>query len=254
LDRSVGAENLVRFWKEFKFSPFEGSYVHPKDRTQIEKIEKFKRARSGKDSFERNCFRLSLCPVPYVGDIRQAKVFVLMTNPGYDGAEDIIENCLKMRDALERNLYQKFSNVEHPMWCLDSAYGAHPGANYWKTKLKSYLDFDNLSRDLCVIQHVPYHSIELRVGKRVYDLPSCVMVREFVRDSLLPLATQDEPEILLIAVRQVANWGLKNIPLSDNFVAYPDSLCLPAPLGPDSIGGQPLKNWLVQLQNRRDRN
>jgi hypothetical protein len=51
-----------------------------------------------------------LTPEPYVGDIRNAKVFILLLNPGFSVLDYYGEENEELRISLKNNLYQTFEN------------------------------------------------------------------------------------------------------------------------------------------------
>lgn len=73
-------------------------------------------------------FHLGLLPVPYLGDITRASIFLLMLNPGFSPgdyfAEYSVSDC---RAALIRSLRQEFLPDEHPFFFLDPKFSWHPG-------------------------------------------------------------------------------------------------------------------------------
>jgi hypothetical protein len=66
---SAATETFIHFWR--MFTPGSAPFVHPEDATS-----KFL-----------SDFELSLLPVPFIGNLREAEAIVLMLNPGLDSAD-----------------------------------------------------------------------------------------------------------------------------------------------------------------------
>jgi hypothetical protein len=97
---SADAEELVAFWRECNLDgpPF----AHPKDWPVLRQWPRHIDAEP-KDfttfisdpcfgDFADHRFRLSLLPIPYVGDLRSADIIILLLNPGFQGSR-----CMRPR-------------------------------------------------------------------------------------------------------------------------------------------------------------
>lgn len=106
-----------------------------------------------------------IMPSPFMGDVYNASVVILMLNPGYDPKEDIISD----EDGL--NYYNRYKDwwkkeIQHihtkpnlPFFALDEQYSK--SSDYWVKKLKPLTSIstnEKVARDICTIQFFSYHS------------------------------------------------------------------------------------------------
>jgi len=199
--------------------------------------------------FEDHRLQLSLLPAPYLGNLANADIIVLLLNPGLAFCDYYAEARVpRFRQRLEMNLRQSFERIDFPFHFLDPEFCWHGGFLWWERKLrsvittiadrkfnKSYLRaLRDLSGRLACIELVPYHSQTFRSHALINHLPSARAARQFVHDVLVPAANNDERTI--IVTRQVAAWRLPEGTL--NPVVYRGGLTRGASLGLSTPGGQ----------------
>ena len=99
-----------------------------------------------------------LIPDPFFGN-KDAKVVLLMLNPGFGGKEDKDYEQNNFEEVLLNNL--KHSNTKKHFFSLDKAFEGTDAHNYWKPMVKElnkHFDNDFLSEQLFCINLFPYHS------------------------------------------------------------------------------------------------
>ena len=107
-------------------------------------------------------------PVPFVGDIFNSEIVILMSNPKYK--EDTKE---KENDAYKEKLIKIFNHqpVSYPFFGLDPQ--IEIGKKYWESKLGGlkpyYQSWEKISKTVAVLQLHPYSSKEFKPLK---DIPS----------------------------------------------------------------------------------
>lgn len=189
-------------------------------------------------------FHLGLIPVPYLGDLEKATVFVLMQNPGlgasdYFGEYDVPQYRQQMIDNLQQKPNRKF-----PMPFMNPNVAWHGGGSYWRDRLHwlavlltqnrriEYWDALSLiSQQVCILQLIPYHSASFSFPtNRVKQLRSSNLVKRFVYETILP-----RDNVLILALRQISQWGL---PDRSNIIQYRGSESRGAYLSPKSRGGK----------------
>lgn len=143
---------------------------------------------------------LDLLPMPFVGNLEKAKVYLLMLNPGLAPTDYYGEyNVPGYKNALLRNLKQA---PESSFIFLDPEYSWHGGYLYWHSKLSKLVAL--VARELvvrygearrliqehvAVVELLPYHSATFGVPGRVLErLRSVELVRKFVQEVLVPKA------------------------------------------------------------------
>jgi len=215
--------SLARYWSTFDVTT--APFVHAGDRRLIESrgvrdfrfgsLDEFVRS----EAFGRpgGGLHLGLLPMPFVGNLATADVFVLLLNPGFETADYVADTDPDLHAAEVRTLYQTLDDVEFPFIFLDPRFCWSGGYRWWESKLRDVtrqfaLDhgiryYEALSRvasRVAAIEVFPYHSSSGPAG--LERLPSSAAAREFVRDNLVPRAR--DGELTLIVTRAAAAWGL----------------------------------------------
>lgn len=174
--------------------------------------------------FSDHRFHFLLLPIPYLGDLNRADIFVLQLNPGFNLNNYYAEwNVPAFRRRVERNVRQELDGVEFPFYSLDPDLCWYTGYQWWEGKRRDiaatianrkykgrYFDaLRELSQRIAVIELVPYHSIAFKEHRLVRRLPSTARARDLVQSNLLKRAASGQ--VLVIAMRKVAAWGLAAI-------------------------------------------
>ena len=244
----------VNFWRRCKLTA--PPFAHPDDIPFLQqdgidtKLADFEGFIGGPrfGDFEENGLHLSLLPVPYVGNLHDADIVILLLNPGFTYSDYWAEYKVPaFRKRSEETLYQSLDGVKFPFFGLDPQFCFHGGFLWWEKKLRdvitvakmklgcTYLEaMRELSTRLACIELVPYHSSSFRAHSLIGRLPSVQMAQRFVRESLLPDARAGRRT--LIVTRQVKAWGL---PTDEaNVILYKDGHTRGASLSPNSDGGK----------------
>lgn len=239
------AERLISFWSQV--DPADGVQVHRDDRSIFDTLTASIRdhmpstpkdwmlgARAGK-------IELGLVPAPYCGDIRNAKVFICMLNPGLADVDFYAEQKQDYRARLARQLRQEgLERDEFPFLHLDPTYCWTGGYRWWISKLdgiikyfaeKRNMDYFQSSRWLSTkvasLELFPYHSKNFRSHRLLKTLPSVKIMLEFAQT----LAARGD---CLIVSRQVGSWGLSG----RGVLTYDAKHARGASLSPISKGGK----------------
>lgn len=253
---------LISAWN--RFNPEQLPYVLPGDEAILDQVDLYCR-HTGWDNFiaEPNFgmpghsqLHLDLLPMPFVGNLKTASIFVLMLNPGF-GPHDYFGEYMipDYRTALLDNLRQTRSNS---FLFLDPRFSWHGEYDYWHTKLRDVIvtfarnvgiSYGQARRffqsNIAALELVPYHSVSFAVPHRVLtSLRSVQLVRAFVSEELLPRARAGE--CLLVVTRAVKGWKL---PTHKNVIAYTASESRSAHLSPQSRGGTSILNFLGNKYN-----
>lgn len=187
---------------------------------------------------------LGLIPLPWLGDLERASVFILLLNPGLDPSDYFGEYKVPgLREALVENL-RSSPDRQYPLLWLDPKHSWHSGARYFRGKLnwlveefvqqgaKSYLEaLQFVASQVCCLQLVPYHSVSFGLTDNVVSrLKSSALARRFVREHLAA-----RPGILTIVTRRSKDWGLED---GGRVVVYTGAEARSAHLGRNSRGGK----------------
>jgi|JI8StandDraft_2_1071088.scaffolds.fasta_scaffold01546_2 hypothetical protein len=208
-------ETLIQSWKK---CPQDIPFCLPEDNLKKENYydyQGFKGLLSEieKGELDRKKFHVSLVPKPYIGDIKNAKIYILMLNPGFIQMDIKSEEMDKdLKEAFIKNLHQDFTGVEYPLVFLDPRFQYHGGGMYWLKRLKPLIEKlqeknDNyienlklLAKNICIVQTVPYHSIEF--DSSIKDLKSTTLITNTIKE-----LTQKKDK-LFIVIRGKEIWKL----------------------------------------------
>ncbi len=161
---------------------------------------------------------LGLLPEPYAGDLRNAKVVILMKNPSFADHCYWEHEQADYKAAMIRNLRQKFSHEEAPLLYLRPEFCHTGGARYfgrWFRELASALVVEDgaepvtiqaavaaIARTVCVVQMMGYASADPPHGCRA--LPSAEAARAWVREELWPEVKHGTRSLLVM--RDYPGW------------------------------------------------
>lgn len=181
----------------------------------------WRECREGFDPWDKKApLHTGLVPLPFVGDVRNAKVVFLLLNPGLSASDYHAEYQVPgFRERLLANLRQDFLGREYPFFPLDPECAWHSGNTYWQGKLRHILEMlceetglshakvrQFLARNVCAIEMLPYHSVRQGISvKAMQGFPSsklaCTAVNGLVKQAL-------DRSRMLVAMRQVKGWGV----------------------------------------------
>ena len=194
---------------------------------------------------------LDLFPMPFVGNLKQATVFLLMLNPGLAPSDYFGEYTIApYRAALEKNLKQE---PDCSFLFLDPRHSWHGGYVYWQAKLGKLVAELARRRSCCygearqlvqkrlaTIELMPYHSSYLKLPARVTSpLKSISLAKQFVAEHLVPRAR--EGRCLIVATRAKGQW---NLPEHRNIIAYTGTEARSAHLSTKTRGGKAILEFL----------
>ncbi len=247
--------DLVKFWRDCDLE--RPPYIHPLDKAAVgarfnklfdEQVKTPTEFVAGPrfGNFKDNRFHLSLLPVPFMGCLDRAEIFILLLNPGFGFGSYEEDADPEKAEMLRRSVRQELDGVEFPFVSLNPQFSWTAGFRWWEGKLRSVIRAHAAERQsnylaslqafasrLACIELVAYRSAQFGGGSIAQKLPSCRAARQFVESVLLPRAQKGE--IKLIVTRQVRQWGLNS---GDHVVLYEGGLTRGAPLGPTTPGGK----------------
>jgi len=241
--------DLVAFWRRLDLS--DGPYVHPDDRPFFARYRPHDLSHPPLDAAsyahdtvaqDPKFTHLSLLPVPYLGNLRRADIFILMLNPGFSQIEYQVESNDDVITALRRNLAQDVEKDDYPLWYLNPQFKHHPGHRYWASHLKGVGSHRELSNRIAVVERFPYHSKEFGHTAVVRKLPSSITAKRFVREIVLPRVIRQEA--LLIVARGASAFGFSQHDKAPNLIVYGPGETAGAWLTDRSRGGVAIQAWI----------
>ena len=198
------------------------------------------------------CVHLGLLPHPFCGDVLNAKVYILMLNPGLNPSDYFGEDQVpSFREAVLRNLRQQFAEDDYRFMFLDPQYSWHSGFDWWHGKLKGVIAAlagkwhctfaearKRLARSIASIELFPYHSVNSgaisRWLKTGHPLRSAKLAGGFVREYVMPRVKLGEA--IIVVTRKAKHWDVK--PSSGKVIVYSGGKARGAHLTPGSDGGK----------------
>jgi hypothetical protein len=191
-------ERLIEHWAGLE--PSASSWIHPADQEAL----------SGAGAFD-----LGFVPYPYVGDIRNADIWVLMLNSNIGPKDAIQEATPYFAERLRTNLRQDLATYEYPMLSLDPKLHDTGTYEYYNTRnglSKLVAEFArrtgradadarrDLAHRLAVVQLMPYRSTS-GVPQALLGgaMPSVQLARAAVKKAV--------ESKLVVMPRSARNWG-----------------------------------------------
>lgn len=234
------------FWK--KYIPYQ---LHPDDEKEIGSNDKklvnidinfftqkysnnLKNKENDQDfqsQFDPKAIHTNMYCKPFIGNIEEAKIFILYGNPGLALGDYQDEHH---DQKYIKKLNQELNFVSDGFLYLDEVSKNTGGYKYWKTenRFKNIIDqyslakdisyvesFNEIKKSICLLESIGYHSTRTPYFKP-QELPSSRMNKRLVHEYLLPKAQRGE--IFIFSWRQSSFWDLtqsKNVLLRDKNTA-----------------------------------
>ncbi len=215
---------------------------------------------------------LGLLPGPFMGDMLNASIYVLMFHPGLDSEDYDGDKDHDFRRAILANLKQESLEGVLPFTFLDPQFAWHGGFKYWNNrlglaKLVKALAMgrgvsceearSELGKKLAVIHHVPYHNVSFnhQLDNAMRDLHSTRLAEEFVKETVVK-RVRAKQAIAIVALR-VKYWNQylpKDLTEEQGLTRYDTTLARAASLNPNapkSPGGRAILCHLgVDVQSK----
>ena len=221
------AKNLIGFWKDFEANRAPDQYIHKKDNALTNYAVDPSNPKATFDKMTpdqaNDGFHCSLMPVPYLGNLTTADIFILLLNPVVGYSDYGTNACAEFQKALLQNRHQDFEGGDHRCLALDTRFWWSSWfywyenmlrstiSNYAKGADKTYVGaLEDLSRGLAIIELVPYYSSNRGRGKvtekLVSELKSAQAAKEAAQKLVLRAA---DDEVLVVVMWGAKEWGIE---------------------------------------------
>ncbi|MFA7097116.1 MAG: hypothetical protein WC383_11645 [Gammaproteobacteria bacterium] len=219
--------DIVKFWREFV--PREGNNIHPMDEEYLfgkgksKKCSTIKISHSIENKPEHpHTFRLGLLPQPYMGDIENSRIVLVMLNPGFAGNEYEEHRDPISKEAILNTIYQRFDGhlsnsrymylnhvfsetAGYKYLCNEKRKGQEKGIirdcidEFSVTLSISKINAEKfVSNNICMIEPIPYHSEKFgSMTKCLQGLPSFLKAKEYLEEKV-----KDERNKMFIVRRE----------------------------------------------------
>ncbi len=224
-------------------------------------IEKYSQHKSFEDPND-TAFHIGLLPVPYIGNLATATVYILTLNPGLETGDYLYDQHSLYQELQGNNLRQV--PMEYPLFILDPRLSFHSGYAYWVKKFRTHVEklykekigsrkeiLRSISQTVAILELVPYHSLRFpaKLIAKVDQLPSVKMMLEFVQNSIVPRAQNNQATIII--TRKVDLWkspdGVNIIKYSRSGEKHSGSIAVEWANKLGSSGGDAIFNRIKQF-------
>jgi hypothetical protein len=250
---------LIQAWQSFAFDQFprilpgDEHLIRPS--TKIADYHSFEEFAGSEDFGEQSTkFHLNLLPQPFVGNLSQASIYILLLNPGFSpGDYYALQSAPEYIAAIKRNLRQANAADAYPFFFLDPRFAWTAGGRWWQARFRSIaeaiakqrscswqLAYQHISRHTACLEMYPYHSQSFKEPK--VALKSTVLIRQYVAEELLPRAISGDA--LLVVTRQTKAWQL---PTHPNIITYSAGEARGAHITTKTAGGTRMLQKLLAL-------
>lgn len=208
----------------------------------------------GRDNFVKKDDRIhdGLIPIPYDGDILNAKIYILTLNPGFGPHDYYAEyNNPEFRKARIQQLRQPrmYNDFPFPFMELNPLFSWFGGYKYWTNRLGDIIDkvseqrnvpyieaLSMLSKSIACLEYIPYHSKIFGLKKAVVNkMRSPKLMKEFVDNYVVPRVKKERDDTAIIVTRHAEKWDLSEQP---NIIVYGAGESRAAYLNSKSRGGK----------------
>jgi hypothetical protein len=164
---------------------------------------------------------LALIPVPFVGNLERADIFIALINPGLClGLDHYVETIPEFRDLLRRNLKQELGSEAYPFFKLDPRWHWTSAGTWWhrlfggiiraiaKNNGSSYVEATKLvSKRIAALELVPYHSgNSTHISGLARKLESSRLMKAYANEVIIPRAKSGEALFVVASGRSM--WGV----------------------------------------------
>lgn len=176
--------------------------------------EKFVNDKQNKNKILNNLF-----VVPFFGDVENAKIYILMGNPGFHTGDYIDEiEDKKYIELLKENL----SLNSKTFTCLKDEAINTGGFRYWSnkgriSKISKYLtnlnnqssskNYEFVKQSVCVVESIAYHSCN-KPNDELYNLPSSKLTKRLVNEHIQQRVNDNKA--MCFVWRSVKFWNMNS--------------------------------------------
>ena len=138
-------------WIEFQNNPKQDYLVLEADKSVVDMFNK--------TADEKFRIHTEIMPAPFMGNVLDAPILLLLLNPGFDEEEERKDYYNLYRHYWENEIQHKHSITDLPLFCLEDNYVNF--SNYWHKKLNHLIlatSKEKVAKSIAMVQLFPYHT------------------------------------------------------------------------------------------------
>jgi len=148
-------------WIEFQNNTKQDYFVLDADKFVIDKFNE-----TANEAFR---IHTEIMPAPFMGNVFEAPVLLLLSNPGFDEEEERKNYYTRYRNFWKNEIQHQPSIPELPLFCLDDEYANY--SDYWQNKLKYLIKAtskEKVAKNIAIFNFFPYHSKKYKnISKKI---------------------------------------------------------------------------------------
>lgn len=148
-------------WTEFQNNPKQDYLILEADKLVVDKFNE-----TANDKFR---IHTEIMPAPFMGNVLEAPILLLLSNPGFDEEEERKDFYNHYRHYWENEIQHKHSIPDLPLFCLEENYIEY--SDYWQKKLNYLIQAtskEKVAKNIAILQLFPYHSKKFKlIPKRI---------------------------------------------------------------------------------------
>ena len=150
-------------WTEFQNNPKQDYLILEADKLVVDKFNE-----TANEKFR---IHTEIMPAPFMGNVLEAQVLLLLLNPGYDEEEERKNYYNLYRHYWENEIQHKHSIPDLPLFCLEDSYINF--SDYWQKRLNHLIKAtskEKVAKNVAIVQYFPYHSKKFKlIPKRILE-------------------------------------------------------------------------------------
>lgn len=148
-------------WSEFLDNPKQDYLILNDDRIVVDCFNE-----NAKEEYR---IHTEIMPAPFMGNVLDSPVLLLLLNPGFDEEEERKGYYKLFRDYWEKEIQHEHPVPDLPLFCLEDKYTQF--SDYWKRRLRFLIEAtskEKVAQNVALVQFFPYHTKKYKtIPKRI---------------------------------------------------------------------------------------
>lgn len=148
-------------WNEFLDNPKQDHLILNDDRIVVDRFNE-----NAKEEYR---IHTEIMPAPFMGNVLDSPVLLLLLNPGFDEEEERKDYYKLFRHYWEKEIQHEHPVPGLPLFCLEDKYTQF--SDYWKKRLRFLIEAtskEKVSQNVALVQFFPYHTKKYKpIPKRI---------------------------------------------------------------------------------------